>query len=142
VGEASKAFARYDAKNGGEQFEQSKWDDLFRSVLTEKVPVTEQVDYGEDLLRLARQLDRSTGKPLTDERLFQLIDFHLTTFQANVQAKEQAKAANIAASLSKLVLAGAAFLVFVLVLFSFLFVKIERNLRIRHSPAELREWPE
>lgn len=141
VSEASKAFARYDAKNGGQQFEQSKWDDLFRSLLTEKVSVTQHEDYGEDLLRLAHQLERSKGRVLSDQRLFELIEFHLNSFQADAQAKEQAKAANVAASLSKLVLAGAAFLVFVLVLFSFLFVKIERNLRARDVQMQ-PEWTE
>ena len=142
VSQASKAFARYDSHNGGTQFEQSKWDDLFRAVLTEKVPVTEQADYGEDLLKLSNQLDRSSGKPLSNERLFQLIEFHLTTFLANAQAAEATKAADLAASMSKLLLAGGAFLIFVLVLFSFLFVKIERNLRARQAPEHFTERAE
>ena len=38
LSEASKNFARYDARNGGSVSEQSKWDDLFRAILAEKVP--------------------------------------------------------------------------------------------------------
>ena len=142
VSEASKAFARYDARNGGGQIEQSKWDELFRSILAEKVPFTVQDDYGEDLLRLSHQLERSSGKPLSDQRVLQLIEFHLTTFLGNVETAQTAKATGVAASMSKLLLAGGAFLIFVLVLFSFLFVKIERNLRMRHSTEQPEKWAE
>lgn len=140
LAEASRNFARYDGRNGGDQAAQDKWDDLFRSILTEKVPLQLQDDYGEDVLRLSNQLDRSKGKPLSNERLLQLIQYHLDTFLSNAQASETAKAAGIAGSMSKLVIAGGAFLIFVLVLFSFLFVKIERNLRIRHASSEPAGW--
>ena len=142
VGEASKNFARYDAKNGGAQIEQSKWDDLFRTILDQKVPVTEQGDYGDDLLKLSSQLIHSTGKPLSDERVLQLIQFHLDGFLADAQSLEAAKSGRLASSMSKLFLAGSAFLVFVLVLFSFLFVKIERNLRTRHERDQSFEFVE
>jgi len=142
VAEASKAFARYDSRNGGVQLEQSKWDDIFRSLLTEKIPFSQQADYGADLLRLSRQLERSKGRPLSDERLFQLLDYHLTSFISNAQAQSSANSAGLASSMSKLVLAGGAFLIFVLVLFSFLFVKIERNLRPQQVSAEPLDWSE
>lgn len=142
LGEASKNFARYDSRNGGEQVPQSKWDDLFRSVLSEKVPASLVEDYSNDIFKLSNQLTRSTGKPLSNERVFQLIEFHLDGFLADAQARENAKAGRLAGSLSKLLLAGGAFLIFVLVLFSFLFVKIERNLRVRDRPIELTGWTE
>jgi len=134
LSEASKSFARYDARNGGTVADQSKWDDLFRSILFEKVPAVEQADYCADVLKLSNQLVGSTGKPLSDERVFQLLQYHLDSFLSNSEAQGAARAGRLAGSMAKLLLAGSAFLVFVLVLFSFLFVKIERNLRIRHTP--------
>ena len=139
LSEASKNFARYDVRNGGTVSDQSKWDVLFRSVLAEKVPATEQAEYSADVLKLSNQLTRSTGKPLSDERVFQLIQYHLDTFLSNAQALGATKAGRLAGSMAKLLIAGSAFLVFVLVLFSFLFVKIERNLRTRSAPGEALE---
>jgi hypothetical protein len=129
VAEAAKSFARYDARNGGNQLKQSEWDDVFRSILTEHVPLQLQEAYGADVLRLSNQLAASKGKPLSDQRLGDLLQFHLEGFVQNASSIEEAKSAEIAGSMSKLVLAGMAFAVFVLVLFNFIFVKIERNLR-------------
>ena len=129
VREASQNFGRYDAKNGGEQLKQDEWNDAFQSILYEKVPALLQGDYGDDVLKLSQQLMRSKGKPLSNERLYQLLQFHLEGFLAHAQAQEAARAAEVAGSMSRLVLAGVAFLIFVLVLFNFIFVKIERNLR-------------
>ena len=135
VREAAANFGRYDAKNGGEQFDQEKWNDLFRSILTDRVSPLLQNDYGTDVLRLSKQLVRSNGKPLSNERLFELLEFHLNGFLGDAQSRDANRAAEIAGSMSKLVVAGVAFLIFVLVLFNFIFVKIERNLR----PANLIE---
>jgi hypothetical protein len=142
VAEASKSFARYDANNGGKVLQQSQWDDVFRTLLFEKVPFALQDDYGTDVLKLADGLRRSKGKPLNDDRLGQLLEFHLDGFLANAQSQETARASRIANSISKLVLAGAAFLIFVLVLFCFIFVKIERNLRGRQPIEDLPQWTE
>jgi hypothetical protein len=142
VAEASKNFSRYDVRNGGNVSEQSKWDELFRSILRDKVAAGLQDDYGQDLLKLSNQLARSKGTPLSDERVFQLIEYHVDGFLASAQAQQDARSTRLAASMSKLVLAGAAFVIFVLVLFSFIFVKIERNLRRDPPSAQSPEWGE
>lgn len=136
IAEASKNFARYDAKNGGEQVTQSDWDDAFRQVLADGVPGSLHEGYGADVLRLSEQLMRSKGTPLSNDRLLELLEYHRTTFLANAAADAATNAGEVTASMGKLVLAGAAFLIFVLVLFNFIFVKIERNLRPFSSPVE------
>lgn len=131
--EAARNFSRYDGKNGAEQLTQQEWDDIFRSILQEEVPANLHDAYSADVLRLSKQLTSSKGKALSDRQLFELLQFHHAQFLENVAAAETQKAADIASSMGKFVLAGGAFLVFVLILFNFIFVKIERNLRkVRH----------
>jgi len=129
VAEASRNFARYDARNGGVQATQQQWDDIFRAVLKDGVPANLHDAYGADVLRLSEQIVKSKGRPLSDARVLELLEFHRAKFLENAAAADSAKAADAAASMAKLVLAGGAFLVFILILFNFIFVKIERNLR-------------
>jgi hypothetical protein len=85
--------------------------------------------YAASLLRLTEELNASKGKKLSVERVVALLKWHAEHFAANVAAEAAKKTEAQQALLMKLGVAGAAFLAFVLVIFVFIFVKIERNLR-------------
>jgi hypothetical protein len=91
------------------------------------------VEYAESLKDLTEQLKSSKGKPLSEARVTQLIDWHKARFEADVAARAAAEAEGNAKFWVTIGLAGAAFLAFVLIIFVFLFVKIERSLRLVHT---------
>ena len=87
-------------------------------------------EYGRSVQQLAADLRASKGKPLSERRVFQLLDWHHQNFQTDIERRETEKAAGSAQFWIAATMAGAAFLAFVLTVFVFLFVKIERNLRL------------
>lgn len=95
--------------------------------------VGHSTEYAESLKDLAEQLETSKGKPLSEARVTQLIDWHKTRFETDVAARAAAEAEGNAKFWVTIGLAGAAFLAFVLIIFVFLFVKIERSLRLVHT---------
>ena len=125
---ASQNFARYAAKNGDAQITQDQWDEAFRGEL-DSIPDNLRSAYTADLLQLSEQLQRSKGRPLSNQHLAELIDFHHGKFLTSVEEEKTAEAASAAASMFSLLVAGGAFVIFILILFNFIFVKIERNLR-------------
>jgi hypothetical protein len=104
--------------------------------------------YAASLKKLTEDLKVSTGRPLSEDRVLQLVDWHHRNFANSLesQARDEASATNDYWKAAAM--AGSAFLGFVLTIFIFLFVKIERNLRlvrtvavsdtIHHHEADLR----
>ncbi|WP_404478584.1 hypothetical protein [Novosphingobium sp. BL-52-GroH] len=85
--------------------------------------------YGASVLALSESLLNSTGRKLSEERVHELIAWHFQHFVGELAADQARQASARADLMVKLGVAGAAFLAFVLIIFVFLFVKIERNLR-------------
>lgn len=90
-------------------------------------------EYAASVRNLAEQLPKSKGKPLSEERVAQLIDWHKARFEADLSRQAAEEAQSNAQFFVSLGAAGAAFLTFVMIIFIFLFVKIERSLRLVHT---------
>ncbi|MGT2513856.1 hypothetical protein ACVOMT_05995 [Sphingomonas panni] len=86
--------------------------------------------YGESVRSLAEQLETSRGKPLSEERVVQLIDWHKANFAADIARRAAQESEGNAKFLATLAIAGSAFVAFILIIFVFIFVRIERNLRL------------
>lgn len=95
------------------------------------VSADDQDAYDHSLDALMGQLDHSTGAtPLDVTQVGQLINWHLDKFNAAISARQAAIAEQRQEGLVGLGAAVTALLTFVLLVFCFLFVKIERNLRL------------
>lgn len=92
--------------------------------------------YAESVLRLAQELKASKGKPLTEQKTIELVDWNTQQFRSDLEVKRMAEAQEGAEFWVKLAAAGTGFLAFVAIIFIFLFVKIERNLRAPLRSAE------
>ena len=87
-------------------------------------------EYARSVQHLAADLRASKGKPLSERRVFQLLEWHHQNFQTDIERRDAAKANAKAQFWMAATMAGSAFLAFILTVFVFLFVKIERNLRL------------
>lgn len=96
-------------------------------------------DYAASVLQLTKDLRASKGKKLSDNRIGQLLDWHHARFAQSAAAEEMRKTEARAGLMLKVGMAGSAFMAFVLVIFVFLFVKIERNLRAIPDVLQRRE---
>ena len=87
-------------------------------------------DFQNSYLSLLRQLRDSKGKPLTRERFTELLVWHFDRFQAEVAlASDDGEFSKIEAW-DWFTKAGISFLVFVGIASYFLFVRVERHLRL------------
>ena len=94
-----------------------------------EIPEQYRASYRESLKGLCYQLTISRGRPLNIDQLNELLDWHLTKFKGGATEDQTAKLLKGAAGSATLGIAGGAMLTFLLLVFCFLFVKIERNLR-------------
>lgn len=85
--------------------------------------------YADSVFRVAKELEASTGAPLSEERVLQLFDWNTERFRDDLEQKRLSEAQEASNFWVKLAVAGTGFLTFVAIIFIFLFVKIERNLR-------------
>jgi hypothetical protein len=92
-----------------------------------------QVEYAASAKEMADQLASGTGKPLSETRVAQLFDWQKNRFEADLQARAARQAEGNVRFWVTVAGSGAAFLAFVLIVFVFLFVKIERSLRVVHT---------
>lgn len=88
------------------------------------------LDYATSVKSLAEQLESSKGKPLSEERVVQLFGWHKTKFEADIIGRASREAEGNAKFWVTIGLAGSAFVAFIMIIFVFLFVRIERNLRL------------
>jgi len=93
-------------------------------------------DYASSLKRLSEELKASQGKPLSEKRVGALIDWHKNRFVAARAAEQAERAGADAAFMFKMEAAFAAFVLFAFITFIFLFVRIERNLRLVRVEVE------
>ncbi len=112
--------------------------DKLTAVLVEKrdsIPTAYQERYGDSLNALANQLSESTGRPLSWDNVGALLDWHAAKFKAQADEIENKKAVDRVEGLQSLLVAGGALAIFLLIVFCFLVVKIERNLRLVRTVA-------
>jgi hypothetical protein len=86
--------------------------------------------YYKDVLSLAEQLRKSTGKRLSVSDVRDLLAWNAQQFQSDETAKSLKKSSDTTRAIFTLYVASGAFVLFILVVFTFLFVKVERSLRV------------
>jgi hypothetical protein len=97
---------------------------------SDSLPAEYRNSFEQSLVALTHQLTIAKGRPLTFNKVGELLDWHMARFKAKIE-EDQGKRAGKAA-LGKVIAAagGTALVTFLLLVFCFLFVKIERNLRV------------
>lgn len=88
-----------------------------------------RTEYLNTLVTLMKELNASKGSPLTIDQQGQLLDWHDAKFQAQADRSDAEQAAGRLGALQAAAVAGGALLAFLMIIFCFLVVKIERNLR-------------
>lgn len=101
----------------------------------EGFPTTFQDRYGDSINALANQLSKSRGRPLSWDNVVALLEWHAEKFKAQVEEIESRNVVDRVQGLQSLVVAGGALAIFLLIVFCFLVVKIERNLRLVRTVA-------
>lgn len=129
VRDAAKNLQAYTRAHDESQASLALWIKLIQANEA-TVPDAYHPAYEANLFSLTKQLAISRGAPLTLDNVEALITWHAAKFKsaADTEASENA-AARVAAGV-RLQLAGYALATFLLLVFAFLFVKIERNLRV------------
>lgn len=127
VQEAAKSLQRYS--KGAASMTIPKWEQEIEQ-LGNQVPVDTAGRFYEQTRALAAQLDTAKGKRLDVPALRDLLAWNLVQFLDDARMHEIEKAQATSAAIFKLYVASAAFVLFILVVFTFLFVKVERSLRI------------
>ena len=107
-----------------------RWRSELQDMAYRGVPSAHLEAYRRDLHALTDQLGKSTGRKLTLEQVRELLTWNLAQFAADAQAQDAKALTETARAANTLYVAVAAFLLFMLVVFAFLFVKIERSLRL------------
>ena len=126
----AKAAANFHSYLGARATTSRKeWEQGLQSAQNE-MPAPVMQDYGESVLTLSEELLASKGKPLGEKRVFQLVEWHRQRFAASYEQRMAEKEAADAAFRFQVGAAFGAFMLFVLITFIFLFVRIERNLRV------------
>ena len=87
-------------------------------------------DFQNSYLTLLRQLQDSKGKPLTRERFAELLVWHFDRFQADVALASDDGELSKVEAWDWFTKAGMSFLVFIAIASYFLFVRVERHLRL------------
>lgn len=130
---AAKALRRYTLDMKGP--EEATWRaELVKSV--DRVSPGQGDAYLKSVRSLADQLVASKGKKLTLDQVAELMGWHEQRFVEAAGRIEGERAADATGSSLTLYAAGSAFVLFILITFTFLFVKIERSLRVvRTRPA-------
>lgn len=98
--------------------------------LRSQIGIADLASYDASLTRLVDQLANSRGRPLSSDRVFELVAWHHDRFQQAIFASAHEAAERDAAAWLWLVRGGQAFLMFVIIAFYFLLVRVERHLRL------------
>jgi len=129
IKDAVALLARYHKERLGEELDVNG----ATGVLMERhsaLPIEYQAAYGASIKRLMEQLVASKGSPLQMDQINELMNWHDQKFQSNVESQAAKKATDNVAALQAMGVSAVALLVFLLIVFCFIFVKIERNLRL------------
>lgn len=96
----------------------------------EEIEFADREDYKTSFLSLLKQLDNSKGEPLSVEKLGELIEWHNENFKSEAMNRNFQSTTGEVDSWGWITMAGSAFLVFIMIAFYFLFVRVERHLRL------------
>lgn len=97
-----------------------------RELITEE----QRSAYDDSLLALMQELAVSKGVPLDVDHINGLLNWHVAKFSEAVEAKALQKATDATKAAASLTVGAAALGSFFMIIFFFIFVKIERNLRL------------
>lgn len=126
IAKAAKQIRKYLGSRG--TLPVDTWEQALQGAANQQ-PAALQTKYAASVETLSQELLTSKGRPLTERRVTELLDWHNRRFGASVQQEESERAAADASFKFKMSAAFAALMLFVFIAFIFLFVRIERNLR-------------
>lgn len=107
--------------------------------LRDEVSVGEQAAYDTSLLKLVQELSTSKGKPLSVEQIEELIAWHHESFDSDAENLRVERAMKASEGKTNLTAGTIALAGFIGLIFFFIMVKIERNLRFSHRSASGEE---
>jgi hypothetical protein len=128
IEEAVGLLAQYGKQRLNEEVDRPTARQMMIEV-RDTVPGDYQSAYDDSVVGVMQQLLHSTGNPLTLDQISELIHWHGDKVKALADQAAERKAAEATEALQALAVAGGALVAFLLIVFCFLFVKIERNLR-------------
>lgn len=102
----------------------------------EQLPIQYRSAYERSLEALTKELEASKGTPLSLDKLNELLYRHHSDFFRSAAEKEANQSQDLINAITAIGTAAGAFLAFIFLAFCFLFVRIERNLRIVHIAHE------
>jgi hypothetical protein len=111
------------------------WQDLIKKQGADFVG-SEANDYYTSFRHITDQLKVSKGKKLTGPQIGELFDWQKAQFQASQAELASQKVADFTKLTLMIYSAAGAFMFFILIVFTFLFVKIERSLRLVRTVRE------
>lgn len=129
VADAAGVLARHAGRSGGNAVAKAELTELLNGLWL-ATPAAHQHAYEAGLRRLAGELSASTGRPLSRDRVLELVQWHHQSLLAEAGRLEQEKAAASADAWTWIGRAAQAFLLFVGIAFYFLLVRVERHLRL------------
>lgn len=89
-----------------------------------------QRDYAKSIETFTTQLVNSTGTPISTNQIDRAIQWHAQKFEDAASQTEVTAAANRAKAILAISVAGISLVTFLIIIFLFVVVKIERNLRL------------
>lgn len=129
IKKAVQSLAHYDKTRLGSVLDSAGATRVFVNFRGE-MPSDVQDGYADSTAALMAQLDSSRGTPLSIDMLNELIEWHATKFKEAAVAHEATKAEETTTATQSLLVAAIGFGVFIAIIFCFIVVKIERNLRL------------
>lgn len=98
--------------------------------IMEDVAIEDREQYQNSFLALLTQLRDSKGKPLSKSKFYELLQWHHDRFKSEAMSRSAGSELSTIAAWEWLTKAGIAFLMFLAVATYFLFVRVERHLRL------------
>lgn len=140
IKDAVALLASYDKKRLGEDLNIPSAE----GVLMERFDAVQsdyQNTYADEVKGLMQQLTASKGKPLSIEKINELINWHFKKFQQSIEEQTAKRAAENVQAIQAMTVSAVALMAFLLIVFCFIFVKIERNLRTVRISGEMPQNP-
>ena len=136
--EAAEIYFNYLADPKAKTPSVDEWEDVILNAASNlDFTPADSEDFYKDNLSLAQQLKISKGKKLSVDQVREVISWNADRFRAqNTMELAKFQQSN-AEGLRFLTFAAGAFLAFLLIIFTFLFVRVERNLRLVRTVREM-----
>lgn len=126
---AAKLYADYIKRIDGTVISKDAASRIIFDIMAD-IEFEDREQYQISLLALLTQLGDSKGKPLSQEKFFELLEWHNDRFKSEVASRSAGSELSTVAAWDWLTKAGIAFLMFLAVATYFLFVRVERHLRL------------